>query len=110
MPRSEGPYKITENVNDIAYKLDLGGSSAITATFNVGDLAPYIADAELHNLKANSSEEGEDDLEVDDDSFNYMLLGFEGELRLDLNSIQAQNGNWITGSVLGLCMVIMQTD
>jgi len=41
MARSDGPFKVIEKVGSNAYKLQLLGGMAISATFNVGDLNPY---------------------------------------------------------------------
>nr|GEV57679.1 hypothetical protein [Tanacetum cinerariifolium] len=40
-PMGEGPFKILTKVNDNAYKVDLSGTPAAAATFNVTDLQPY---------------------------------------------------------------------
>jgi len=42
--RGDGPYKILQKVGDNAYKIELQGKMNILATFNVGDLTPYIED------------------------------------------------------------------
>jgi len=61
MPRADGPFEILERVNDNAYKVDLPGDYGVSATFNVADLSPYLEDDHLANLRANSSQQGEDD-------------------------------------------------
>ena len=61
MPRADGPFEILERVNDNAYKVDLPGDYGVSATFNVADLSPYLEDDHLANLRANSSQEGEDE-------------------------------------------------
>jgi len=72
MARSDGPFVIIEKVGSNAYKLQLPGDMAVSATFNIGDLSPYVEDAienpfryysqqKLSNLRSNPSEEGEDD-------------------------------------------------
>ncbi|GJS92925.1 hypothetical protein Tco_0799893, partial [Tanacetum coccineum] len=61
-PRSEGPFKILTKVNDNAYKVDLPGTPATAATFNVTDLQPYYdPDDPIPSLRANFLEAGEDD-------------------------------------------------
>ncbi|KAJ0836005.1 putative nucleotidyltransferase, Ribonuclease H [Helianthus annuus] len=61
-PRSEGPFRILTKVNDNAYKVDLPGTYGVSATFNVADLQPYFdPDDPLPSLRANFSDEGEDD-------------------------------------------------
>ena len=61
MPRADGPFEVIEKVNDNAYKVDLPGDYGVSATFNVADLSPYFEDDHLVNLRANSSQQGEDD-------------------------------------------------
>ena len=61
MPRSDGPFKVLERTGDNAYKVDLGDKYGVSSTFNVGDLAPYLEDEELEDLRANPfQEEGND--------------------------------------------------
>lgn len=66
MPRSEGPFKILERIGDNAYKLDIPGDMSISATFNVGDLSPYLEDEFLEDLRANPKQPGEDDAGASD--------------------------------------------
>lgn len=40
-PRSDGLFKVLAKVNGNAYQIDLPGTYAIVATFNVADLQPY---------------------------------------------------------------------
>lgn len=47
MPRSNGPFKIISKVNDNAFKLELPGNYNVSATVNVGDLAPYVHDDDM---------------------------------------------------------------
>jgi len=42
MARRDGPFKIIERVGDNSYKLQLLGDMAVSATFNIGDLGPYV--------------------------------------------------------------------
>lgn len=59
-PRADGPFEIVGKVNDNAYKVELPSEyGGVSATFNVGDLSPYLED-EL-DLRANPSQPGEDD-------------------------------------------------
>jgi len=60
MARSDRPFKITERIKNNAYKLQLPGDMAISATFNVGDLSPYIDDyfEDPSNLRTNPLEKG----------------------------------------------------
>ena len=62
MSRGDGPFKVISKVGPNAYKLELPGEMGVSATFNVGDLSPYIEDdLNLEDLRANPLEEGEDD-------------------------------------------------
>jgi len=61
MPRADGPFEVLECINDNAYKIDLPGDYGVSATFNVADLSPYLADHYLEDLRANSSQPGEND-------------------------------------------------
>ena len=62
MPRSDGPFKIISKVNDNAFKLELPGDYNVSATVNVGDLAPYVHDDDMAQLRAIVSKEEEDDM------------------------------------------------
>jgi len=61
MPRADGPFEVLERINDNAYRIDLPGDYGVSATFNVADLSPYIADDYLEDLRANSSQPEEND-------------------------------------------------
>nr|GEW45602.1 RNA-directed DNA polymerase [Tanacetum cinerariifolium] len=59
-PRSDGPFKVLEKVNDNVYKIDLPGN--VSTSCNVADLQPYFdPDEPLPSLRTHSSEDGEDD-------------------------------------------------
>lgn len=61
-PRADGPFEVLERIGDNAYKIDLPSEFGnVSATFNVGDLSPYLEDGELVDLRANPSQPGEDD-------------------------------------------------
>ncbi|KAI3740084.1 hypothetical protein L2E82_30502 [Cichorium intybus] len=68
MPRAEGPYKIIARVNDNAYKVELPGGYGVHATFNVGDLSPYLDDDGLAELRSIPFKGGGDDACMDDSS------------------------------------------
>ncbi|XP_074283047.1 uncharacterized protein LOC141607595 [Silene latifolia] len=51
MPRAEGPYKVISKYGDNAYKVELPGDYGVHATFNVGDLSPYIEDNGIAELR-----------------------------------------------------------
>nr|GEU37888.1 RNA-directed DNA polymerase [Tanacetum cinerariifolium] len=41
-PRGDGPFIVLKRINDNAYKIELPGHYNVSATFNVGDLTPYV--------------------------------------------------------------------
>ena len=51
-PKAKGPYKVAGRVNDNAYKLELPGDYEVHATFNMGDLSPYLDDGGLLELRS----------------------------------------------------------
>ncbi|XP_071737836.1 uncharacterized protein [Rutidosis leptorrhynchoides] len=57
MPRVEGPFKVLEKVGDNAYKVELPGDIAVSSTFNVSDLMPYLEDDNLENLRQARNKE-----------------------------------------------------
>ena len=63
MVRSDGPFEVIEKVGNIAYRLQLPGDMAVSATFNIGDLSLYVEDniEDPSDLRSNPSEEGEVD-------------------------------------------------
>ena len=62
MARGDGPFKVLAKVGAIACKLELPGDMAVSATFNVGDLSPYVEDEiEFGELRENLLIGGEDD-------------------------------------------------
>ena len=64
MPRADGPFEVLEAYGDCAYKIDIPSEYGnVSATFNVGDLSPYLDDV---NLRANSFEARENDMDQDD--------------------------------------------
>ncbi|KAJ0899608.1 putative nucleotidyltransferase, Ribonuclease H [Helianthus annuus] len=61
-PRSDGPFKVLERVNDNAYKVGLPGEFSVHGTFNVSDLWSYYEDDEgIPSLRTHFSQAGEDD-------------------------------------------------
>ncbi|XP_021747250.1 uncharacterized protein LOC110713097 [Chenopodium quinoa] len=59
MPRSNGPYKIIERIKDSAYKIELPDKlMGVSATFNVGDLSPYLDDICLRSNFSLEEENG----------------------------------------------------
>jgi len=61
MPRADGSFEVLEHLNDDAYKVGLPEDHGVSDTFNVDDLRPYLDDDYLTYLRANSSQQGEND-------------------------------------------------
>ena len=61
MARGAVPFKVLAKVGANAYKLELPGDMAVLATFDAGDLSPYIKDEiDFRDLRANLLKGGED--------------------------------------------------
>ena len=66
MDRGDGPFKVLAKVGANAYKLELAGDMVVSATFNIGDLSPYIEDGiDFGDLRANFLKGGEGDADQD---------------------------------------------
>ena len=50
MPRAMGPFQIIDKYGDNAFKMDLLEEFGISSTFNIGDITPYLGDAELWTI------------------------------------------------------------
>jgi len=63
MTRSDGLFDATEKVGSNSYKFQLPGDMVVSATFNIGDLSPYVEDSieDPSDLRLNPSEEGKVD-------------------------------------------------
>ena len=58
-PRADGPFEVLERVNDNAYKVNVPDKmGGVSATFNIGDLSPYMEDSHLEDLRASPSQLG----------------------------------------------------
>ena len=54
MLRGYGPFKVLSKVGANVYKLELPRDMAILATFNVGDVSPYVEDEiDYEDLRSN---------------------------------------------------------
>lgn len=53
-PKADGPFEVITRVGDNTYKVALLNElREVLATFNMGDLSPYLEDEELLDLRAN---------------------------------------------------------
>ena len=89
MPRYDGQFKIIEKVHDNAFKHELLGDYGVSASFNVGDLTPYVHDDDMAQLRSIVFEEEEDDKGVVDAS---LLVLVHENVTLDLGSIVFYEG------------------
>ena len=80
MPRAEGPYKVVARVNDNAYKIELPGDYGVHATFNVGDLSPYLDDDGLAELRSIPFKGGGDDTVMDQSDSLMLAIGTKTDL------------------------------
>jgi hypothetical protein len=65
MPRADGPFKVISKINDNAYKIELPGEYGVHATFNVGDLSPYLDDDGIQELRSIPFKGGGDGTKID---------------------------------------------
>nr|GFC19026.1 reverse transcriptase domain-containing protein [Tanacetum cinerariifolium] len=74
-PRANGPFKVLKRINDNAYKIKLPGHYNVSATFNVGDLTPYVPtnDDVVTESRSSPFYVREDDADTDHEP-NYMVL------------------------------------
>lgn len=55
MPKAEGLFEIIARVGDNAYKVVIPNEfGEVSTTFNIGDLASYLEDKNLPDLRTNS--------------------------------------------------------
>jgi hypothetical protein len=64
MPRSVGPYKIIEKINENTYKLELSPEFGVSPTFNIADLKPYLGEEDELESRTTPIQEGEDDEDI----------------------------------------------
>lgn len=78
-----------EKVTNNAFKFELPGEFGVSATFNVGDLAPYIHDDDTAQLRTIVFEEEEDDTGAD------LLVLMEKNVALDFFLFNSMHGHWL---------------
>jgi hypothetical protein len=64
MPRADGPFKVLEQINDNAYKLDLPVDFGVTSRFNIADLKLYFGEDDELASRTTQMQEGEDDEDI----------------------------------------------
>ena len=58
MPRADGPFKVLENINDNAYRLNLPADFGVSPTFNIADLTPYLGEEDGLESRTTQMQEG----------------------------------------------------
>jgi hypothetical protein len=64
MPGVDGPFKVLEEINENAYKLDLPTDFGVSLTFNIADLKPYLGEGDELESRMTQMQEGEDDVDI----------------------------------------------
>jgi hypothetical protein len=59
-PHVDGPFQVSESINDDAYKVDLSGEYDVNATFNIVDLTLFDTGVDS---KSNLFKKKEDDMD-----------------------------------------------
>ena len=93
MPRADGPFKIVSKINDNAYKVELPSEYGVHATFNVGDLSPYLDDDGIAELRSIPFKGGGDDTSMDYDELSINSNTSELEPKDLAQALQAFNGS-----------------
>jgi len=57
-----GPFEVLEKIDDNVYEIDLPREYAVSYIFSAADLKPYFGYDHLENLRANSFQQGDDDV------------------------------------------------
>ncbi|GAV63002.1 hypothetical protein CFOL_v3_06524 [Cephalotus follicularis] len=52
-PWTTGPFEVLERIGNNAYKINLPGEYGVSATFNIGNLSPFLEDDHFLNLRSN---------------------------------------------------------
>ena len=101
MPRADGPFKIISKINDNAYKVELPGEYGVHATFNVGDLSPYLDDDGIQELRSIPFKGGGDDANIDQ----------QEELTINIHSKDKEHvdAKIIKGESKGVCLINWHT-
>ncbi len=63
LPHGDGPFRVLKRINDNAYKIDLPVDYAVSSSFNVADLSPFIG-SEDTDSRTNPFQVGEDDEDI----------------------------------------------
>ena len=64
LPRTDGPFKVLERINDNVYKLELSADFRVSPTFNIADLKPYLGEEDVLKSRKTQMQEGEDDKDI----------------------------------------------
>ncbi|XP_074318094.1 uncharacterized protein LOC141654880 [Silene latifolia] len=93
MPRAEGPYRVISKVGDNAYQIELPGEYGVHATFNIGDLSPYVDDDGIKELRAIPFQEGGDDADID--PIEEVVLNLEDQARPSPSNTFFMHKDWV---------------
>jgi hypothetical protein len=64
IPRADGPFKVLENINENAYKLDLPADFGVSPILNIADLKPYLGEEDELESRTTPMQEEEDDVDI----------------------------------------------
>ena len=92
MPRGDGPFRVSQKINDNAYKLELPGEYGnVSATFNVSDLSLFDAGDEDTDSRTNPFKERGNDMNKQVQNYvtlvsEYMALKYQYQTK-DLRNL-----------------------
>ncbi|KAL9244399.1 hypothetical protein vseg_018179 [Gypsophila vaccaria] len=115
MPRAEGPYKVVAKINDNAYKVELPGDYGVHATFNIGDLSPYLDDdgiAELRTIPLKGGGDDTDSMSIYSSGIDEVVLGVDKENVRNVTHVRATDrGRYLGehGAGRGVSLVTLET-
>ena len=104
MPRADGPFKVLENINDNAYKLELPAAFGVSPTFNVAYLRPYLGDEDELESRTTQMQEGEDDEAI------TSIDTTAAEIQGPITRARARQLNYQVNSFLGIHTNILQDE
>jgi hypothetical protein len=117
MSRANGPFKILEKIKDNAYKLELPLEFAVSLTFNILDLWPYLREEDEIPSRMMSIQEGEDDEDIttSDTTTHIELQGpimrsWAQQLRHQVNSFLCLSANNLENRLLPNDLIVIRNQ